>query len=217
MTQGRRCSSALVPTLALLLSTLAAPGALAQVGQVCSGVVPLGVMPPVGQEFVPGCAQTYVLMFAPPTGLNGGLAPIAFPPCAGESCADSSGAVAFMCRMLNGYPCCVDTGSCVPVLPGNMSGPLLSASQARFNTDTEQREAICHAEYTGNGSRIMIAPVVGPAGGRACYPVHGFVALFMTRRPRSGAQSYLTVEVLDPGVTPAIPETWGGVKARYAR
>ena len=211
-----RCAGVLWFTL--LLSTLALPDASAQAGSTCD-LVPLAVRPDPGPEFVVGCTE-YVLKYGGGSGTQGSYGSLDLPDCAGDPCG-SGGAIRYRCDLTNGYPCCVDSGLCVPAEAGNLTGPTAQSIAYRFAADTDQREGICFAQYNGNGRRIITVLMTGPpqAGGSSpCYVVLRYGEFFLTRIPGAGNENFIFANFL--GYTSAIPTpaytpAWGKIKVLY--
>lgn len=211
-----RCAGSL--WFAFLLSTLAVPSASAQAGSTCA-LVPLAVRPDPGPEFVVGCTE-YVLKYGGGSGTQGSYGSLDLPACAGDPCRDG-GSNRYRCQWVNGYPCCVDSGLCIPSLSGGMAGPTAQGIAYRFSLDTDQREGICFIQYTGNGQRIIMVLMTGAlegAGSGACYRVRRYGQFFLTRIPGAGNESFIyanflgyTSAILTPAYTPA----WGEIKALY--
>jgi len=64
---------------------------------------------------------------------------------------------------------------------------LTTAMEARFARDTDRRQDICYADYNGNGSRVIVVPLItAPGSGRAFVTVMEFAAFFLRDVPRGG-------------------------------
>ena len=157
--------------------------------EACERMVPMGAVPPVGQaNFLTGCANRYMLMSA--GGGSGPVAPgnylaLSFPECNEGPCVGmpSTGAATFRCLLENGYGCCIRIGQVIQTEPGTMAGPTRQGLDARWDSDTDQRQNICYSEYQGNGSRIVNVPVITPIGnGRTQVTVTGLAAFFLRER-----------------------------------
>jgi Flp pilus assembly protein TadG len=171
------------------------------------GLVPLGATPQPGETFHTGCHPGYVLKRGGGQGSNGNYGPLTFPACSSGPCAGTTGANAFRCRMEYDYCCPIAEGQQIDTEPGNMSGPIRQAIQARFASDTDQREDICYEDYTGNGRRVVFVPVTtDPGNGRAPVTVTGFGAFFIKNIPENGNDSVLTGEF----IYAVIPGVGGG-------
>ncbi len=197
----------------VLLATLVTPIAAQQY---CGTVLPLMIQPPPGTDFSTGCTA-HTIVYGAPTGSSGGSTPLDDPTPPDDSlCGGLTGSATFRCRMQNGYPCCLDSGACVPRLTGNISGPLEQAWAARFASDTDQRMGICHAAYVGSGSRCFLAPV-SSAPVSACMPPERVAAFFMTDRGVSGDVhlEFLGYAAWTGLPTLALRPTWGSLKAIY--
>lgn len=176
------------------------------------GVTPLGVTPPPGGTFRPGCAQSYQLKAGGGGGTTGNYGGLNLPPCpagAGD-CPQNSGASRWGCLMANGYCCPVAIGQSLETEPGNMSGPLRGAASDRFSEDAVKAEGICYRDYLaagGTGQRVVVVPIVTPfPNGRGTVTVTGFAAFFIKNRPGNGNNSTLDGEF----VYAVIPGEGGG-------
>ncbi len=182
----------------------------------CPSSLPLAAQPPLGQTFLPGCAYEYKLKYGPPEGVSGSYAPLDFGKyaqqeggCPGDPCLKPSGGDVYRCELSNEYPCCTDSGSCIPSEQGNMSGPTTQGIALRFAADTDQLEYICFSDYTGNGKRVIVVPVTGPvegSGSERCYRVLSSGRFFIKRIPQSGGDNiiwaeFLRYETANPGTS----------------
>ena len=155
-------------------------------GGVCGNLVPFGVLSSSG-PFIPGCAHVDTLKE------KNNYGPLDFGGLAGGNCG-GGGASQYRCYIEQGYSGCLSITPplCLDQKPGNNSGPTRQGVQYRFNQDTDQREGICYSDYTGNGKRVVITPIVVPGTG-ACagsdYKVVGFAAFFLKYIPGNGGNS----------------------------
>ncbi len=201
------------------LAALALIPVVAQAQSACP-LVPLAIRSSPGPDFAVGCTE-YVLKYGGGSGTLGSFGTLDF---SGFGCPDDScgtGGNGYRCRLLYGYPCCVDTGTCVLNEAGNMSGPTASGIQTRFLADTDQRDRICRSEYYGNGQRIIVAPITGPpegSGSSACYRVHRLGMFFLTHVPGTGESALVFVNFLgyvSEWPTAVRASTWGAIKQLY--
>ncbi len=186
----------LVPALLLALALPHAPAraAIPDCAQVAAGdtvvpcvcggsSLPIGVVSPPG-GFLVGCAHPYVIRAGAGSGRRGTYDLLELPPCPGDPCG-GSGASLLRCRLVAGYACCLDSLDLVPVVTGVKAGPVAQALRERWSRDTDRREGICHADYAGNGSRIVWLAVLGSGPGapgrERAY--RGAAAFFLTRVP----------------------------------
>jgi hypothetical protein len=181
-------------------------------------VVPIAVRSDPGPEFVVGCTE-YVLKYGFGTGTQGSWGALDLPSCPEDACG-GTGIIRYRCLWANGCLCPIDTGSCVPVFSGNVSGSTASAIQQRFSVDTDQREGICSSDYTGNGLRMIVAAITTSQGTGSCpgYEVLRFARFFLTRIPGTGNTSFIYVNFLGYGKeepTAARATTWGRIKQIY--
>ena len=212
-----RCAGIVWGALALL--ALTAPHVSAQEDSTStSSLVPIAVRPEPGPEFVADCTE-YVLKYGGGAGTQGTYGPLDMPSCADDLCG-SAGYTRYRCLWLNGYPCRVDSGTCVPMQVGNMAGSTVQGITSRFAADTDQRQGICYDQYSGNGQRILVTPITSAldAPGCAGYMVLRYGQFFLTRLPGAGNSEILYVNFL--GYSGAIPtptraSTWGKIKELY--
>ena len=83
-------------------------------------------------------------------------------------------------------------------------GPLRQALQARWDQDTDRRSNICYQQYTGNGKRVFITPIIESfnVNGTSWVKVKSFAAFFLKQRPSGGGQMDLTgqfIKYVAPG------------------
>jgi hypothetical protein len=200
---------------ALLLAVLATVmPAVARAQTVCDQLLPIGVVSPAVDP-VFGCANTYVLKRAGGTGTTPPLTYIAlaYPPCANGACDGLSDILLFVCGVRSGYSCCISAPGTVPLMLGNMAGPLNQGLNQRFASDTDTLPGICFSNYRGNGARLVNVPMILPfVNGTTQVQVVGFARVFLVKRP-SGNGDLLVEFVAEP--TPTQGTTWGRAKIRY--
>lgn len=181
------------PTLVLILAgavtlppeAAAAPADSIYTG-VCEGsVLPIGIVLPL-DGFQAGCSYRYVLKHAGGGGHRGGYGLIDLPPCPNGPCANPGGQDRLSCELRHGNDCCTESfivGREVEVEPGSRTGPFRKALTERFWSDTDQ-QVECHAEYTGNGARVLRVLALTPSGAsERSYRVVGVARFFMRDRP----------------------------------
>jgi Flp pilus assembly protein TadG len=154
----------------------------------CEKMVPMGAVPPLNQQnFQTGCANKYTLKRGGGNSISpGNYQAVDFPQCDEGACAGmgETGANTYRCLLANGYGCCVRIGQVLQTEPGNMAGPTRQGLDARFNSDTDQRQNICYSDYHGNGARVVNVPIITPIGnGRTNVTVTGLAAFFLVQRP----------------------------------
>jgi Flp pilus assembly protein TadG len=174
------------PTLDM---TATATAELSPVNKACDKLVPMGAIPPTGQQFQVGCQYVYDLKVGSGSSTQGNYQLLSFPQCAEGPCAGmpSTGANTMACLVANGYGCCIQIGQSLQTEPGNKVGPFRQAVQDRWDADTDRRETICYRDYHGNGERVVFVPKIGPLGnGRTDVTVTGFTAFFLRQRPTGG-------------------------------
>jgi Flp pilus assembly protein TadG len=174
------------------------------------GIVPLGVNPPPGTSFQTGCGNSYQLKAPGGGGTTGNYGGLDFPACDAGECS-GGGASEWRCQLVKGYCCDLTVGQQVQTKPGNMSGPLKTAIDARFDADAVKTENICYSAYVaagGTGQRVIHVPIVSPFpnGSSAPVTITGFTAFFIKNKPGSGADSSLEGEF----IYDVIPGTGGG-------
>jgi Flp pilus assembly protein TadG len=154
----------------------------------CEKLVPMGAIPPGnGTTFTVG--QAYTLFQGQGGGANGNWQAVDFPDCNEGACAGmpSTGANTFRCLLANGYGCCVRIGQVIQTEPGQMNGPARQGLQQRWDRDTDRRNGITYAQYTGNGSRVVNVPIITPIqNGRTDVTVIGMAAFLLLERPTGG-------------------------------
>ncbi|MGE5178417.1 MAG: hypothetical protein ACM3PF_04900, partial [Bacteroidota bacterium] len=121
------------------------------------------------------------------------------PPCPDDWCRALQTSDKLRCEILIGNPCCMMeslVGRELQAFPGNRIGPVADALQGRFDADTDRRQGICHAQYTGNQARVLRILVVEPAStlGRTTFRVLGEARLFL--RARQGKSDDLACELV---------------------
>jgi hypothetical protein len=185
----------------------------------CCTVVPIAVRPDPGPAFVAGCAE-YVLKYGGGAGTQGSYEALDLSSLCPDTCG-GTGASGYRCAWVQGIACCVDSGTCVPAEVGNLSGPTASGIQSRFAADTDQREAICFADYHGNGARLVTAFVTDApsgSGSGVCHPVRRRGVFFLTRIPTAGSTRLISCSFIgyaDSDPTPVSQRTWGSLKLIY--
>ena len=161
----------------------------------CEKMVPMGAVPPTGQQnFQVGCQNSYVLKKSG----GGSVAPgnylaLSFPDCNEGPCAGmpATGASTYRCLLEHGYGCCIRIGQVIQTEPGAMTGPTNQGLDGRFDADTDQRQNICYSDYRGNGSRVVNVPVITPIGnGRTSVTVTGLAAFFLTQRVNGNGEVF---------------------------
>jgi len=166
------------------------------------GLVPLGVSPQGGSNFLVGCNHTYSLKSGGGGGGGGQYGALNFPSCLDQGeCAGmpATGANTFRCLMMKGYCCPITVGQVLNTESGAMSGPTRQAIDDRFDSDTVRDQGICYSEYVsrgGNGKRVVLIPLTTPVWGAPRVTVLGFSAFFLKSRVGSGQGGTLLGEFL---------------------
>ncbi len=169
------------------------------VSSVCEKIVPMGATFPPGGPFLTGCANTYNLKVGAHANQQGNFQLLDFPNCDEGPCAGIQGGGAeIRCEVAQGYSCCISIGQMVPTMPGNKVGPFGQGLSDRWSRDNDQRENICYENYTGNGQRIVIVPIVDSfdVNGKKPVKVIGFSAFFLQSKPSGGGQQTLKGQFL---------------------
>jgi len=150
-------------------------------------VVPIGIVSPEG-DFRYGCTGLYVFEDHG-DGLEPGawsvidLAAREVGPCTGAR-AD----VRLRCEIANGKACCTAAAVGHPVATGAGRAAAVAGVTDRWMRDSDRRENICYENYRGNGSRIMLVPLIQRRveEGRTVAVITGFAELFLRQSPRDG-------------------------------
>jgi len=184
----------------------------------CAGLLPLAITPPDGSSgFDSGCASVTTLMPWSPGG-GAGYNGLHFQSCDAGECAAQSpqGNDAVRCLMAHGNACCIHAGDPAHAAPSGQLGAFRSALGDRWSGDSDQRDDICFASYTGNGQRLLLLPVTtsvpSPAGDVI---VTDIVTAFLASRPGMGARSDLRLEILPALAVPVRTPTWGRIRTMY--
>ncbi len=173
---------AFLPALAAVLLWTNAGPALAGCSSLdpaapCPAVTPIGVLPSAG-GLVAGCGHTYAL-----SGDRAGAFLLDLPSCA--ACASFTGAAELRCRLTQGCSDPPAIGQSVAVLRGHGEA-VVSAMEERFAADTDQRSPMCRADYHGNGSRLVVLPVVASPGARGEVTIVSYATFFLVSLPGPG-------------------------------
>lgn len=172
-------------------------------GTVCESLVPMGAIPPPGEDgFAVGCGNSYQLYAGQGGSVTGNYQMLSFPQCDEGPCEGlaATGANTMRCLIANGYSCCVGIGDVLETEPGNMNGPFRQGLQDRFDQDAVRTDDICYSDYQargGTGQRVVNVPIIESLGnGRTDVRVIGFSAFFLKRRPVIGPSQPLYGEFL---------------------
>ena len=214
VTTRRQGESAVITTIAQVLGiktleTTATAWAKVDTAESICMTAPIGIMPPQwGERFETG--RTYMFKFGTAHGGDGNYRPLLLPPCLDGPCAgmDPYSPQTFECQMKNNYRCCISMKEWVFLQRAAWTGPVKKGIDDRFDGDTDQRQGITHAEYRGNGSRMLYVPITSPeVSGDAGVWVTGMAAFFVKSRVGNGVGSTLVgefVHAIVPG-TPVAP------------
>jgi hypothetical protein len=145
------------------------------------------------------CGSPLVLHHGWGDGDPGTFVLLDLPSCAENWCRSLPTSDRLRCEILIGNPCCYLeslTGKELRAFTGTRIGPIADALQGRFDADTDRRQDICHAGYTGNQARVLRVLLVQPASirGRDTYRVLGGGRLFL--RERQGKSDDLVAEMV---------------------
>lgn len=161
-----------------------------ELSEVCERLAPFAPQdPPDGIGFFTDCDSVYWLKVGAQNSSNGNFQLLDLPDCNEDEFSGGGGA-AIREYTLNGYQCCLALGDeFVLTEPGNKVGPLRDALQQRWDNDTD-RTSNCYDDYTGNGQRVFITPIIESfmVSGKKLVRIVNFAAFFMTERP-SGSMS----------------------------
>jgi len=154
--------------------------------EVCERLAPFAPQdPPDGIGFFTDCDSVYYLKVGAQNSSSGNFQLLDLPECNEDEFSGGGGA-AIREYTLNGYGCCVGIGDeFVLTEPGNKVGPLRDALIERWDRDTDQTSH-CHQDYTGNGSRIFVTPIIQTfdVNGKKLVKIVNFAAFFMSERPQ---------------------------------
>ena len=201
--------------LILAIAVLAATCAPAHAQKICDDLAPFGLLPPAG-GFTFGCTRQFNLKLGASIGPDGNYILLSYPSCGNGTCAGRTGTDLLACAAISGYDCCISTDQMVPTITGTNVGTLAAGLLQRIADDSDQSPGICHAEYSGNGSRIANVPLIQWIGtDRSQAQVTGFLSFFLVGPPTGSAQTTtFPVEFIsDP--TPTRGATWGRIKLLY--
>lgn len=160
-------------------------------GAVCCNIIPMAAVPTDAGPFVVGCPTQYILKEPGGSGTNGNYGLLDLPACDQGVCAgmNPNGAATVKCLIANGYCCCLTVGQKLDTEPGAKSGPVRQGLQTRWDNDSDRRDGICYEQYTGNGQRVVVVPVVDgiDVSGKKPVTLQGFATFFLKERPGGGA------------------------------
>jgi Flp pilus assembly protein TadG len=159
-----------------------------ELNAVCEGLAPFAPSePPGGLGFFTNCDSSYALKVGAGNSTAGNFQLLDLEECNedGEDLVGGGGA-AIRYYTENGYQCCVSLNQEFTLTePGNKVGPLQQGLEYRWQQDTD-KESDCYQDYTGNGSRVFITPIIetfADANGKDMVRIVNFAAFFMTERP----------------------------------
>jgi len=163
--------------------------------QPCEGVSPFGVADrPGGFNTACGSKDTLKLSQGPK---QGNFQLLDFPACTEGPCANQNGINAQLtCYIETGYSCCIKIGDQLTYTePGNKVGIIKPALLDRWNSDTDTRSGICYQQYTGNGERVLICPLVQTfdVNGKSVINITGLAAFFLLNKPGQGGPANFAV------------------------
>lgn len=155
------------------------------IGKPCEHLSPFAPPEPPTGDFSQDCDSLYDFKVGAGSSSSGNFQLLDFDECA-EDDFTGGGASAIRYYIEHGYDCCLEVGQVmeVPTQPGNMVGPVREGFQARWDADTDQDEH-CYQEYTGNGSRVFIVPIITSyeVNGKKIVQITRFGAFFLRERP----------------------------------
>jgi Flp pilus assembly protein TadG len=179
----------------------------------CDGISPFGVVDRVGGfNTACGSKDTLKLSVGPK---DGNFQLLDFPACSQGPCADQNGINAQLtCYITTGYSCCIKIGDQLTYSePGNKVGIIRPALRDRFDSDTDTRQNICYQQYTGNGRRVLICPLIETfdVNGKKGVNIVGLAAFFLLNRPGpAGPQNFAIGQFINyvvPGSADGPPPT----------
>ena len=156
-----------------------------ELSEVCERLAPFAPQePPDGVDFSTNCADKVTLKVGSGNSTGGNFQLLDLPDCNEDEFSGGGGA-AIREYTLNGYQCCLGLNQeFVLTAPGNKVGPLRDALQQRWDNDSD-RSSHCYENYTGNGQRVFITPIIESfdVSGKKYVRIVNFAAFFMTDRP----------------------------------
>lgn len=162
-----------------------------ELSEVCERLAPFAPQePPDGLGFFTDCDSVYSLKVGAGNSSSGNFQLLDLPDCNEDEFSGGGGA-AIREYTLSGYQCCLGLNQeFVLTEPGNKVGPLRDALQQRWDNDTD-RTSHCYEDYTGNGQRVFITPIVESfeVSGKKYVRIVNFAAFFMTSRPNGSMVS----------------------------
>jgi hypothetical protein len=158
-----------------------------QLRTVCEGLVPFAPAElPDGRPFSTECDSAYTLKTSAGEGQQGNYQLLRYPDC-NEDDFTGGGGAAIREFTAHGYQCCEQIGEMMMVetKTGNNVGPIRQGLDDRWDEDTDPTENICYEQYTGNGKRVCITPIIETfdVNGTKFVRIEGFAAFFLKRRP----------------------------------
>lgn len=95
------------------------------------------------------------------------------------------GAQTLECLLTNGYGCPINFAETIS--PASSHTAVVSRGiQERIASDSDPRTGICYADYHGNGTRVVVLPVIDPTSRRVIVGFRGFGAFFLNDLPVNG-------------------------------
>jgi hypothetical protein len=182
-----------------------------QLSSVCEHLAPFAPEDVPDASFVTDCSSEYILKGSAGAGTSGNYQLLDYDDCP-ESPLPAGGASAVETYTRSGYDCCLDIGDEVFTEPGVKLGPFMDALQDRFDADKDPRQGICYADYTGDGSRVFITPIIESflVNGKKSVRIVKFAAFFLKYRPSGGPASPITgqfIKYVVPGSAGPNPPT----------
>ena len=174
--------------LPFLNVTADATAEINELNAICEGLAPFAPSePPGGIGFFTDCDSSYALKVGAGNSTAGNFQLLDLEECNedGENLVGGGGdAVRYYTKY--GYQCCITLNQEFALTePGNKVGPLQQGLEYRWDQDTD-RMSTCYQDYTGNGSRVFITPIIetfADATGKEWVRIVNFAAFFMTERP----------------------------------
>ncbi|HEX7078411.1 MAG TPA: pilus assembly protein TadG-related protein [Candidatus Eisenbacteria bacterium] len=179
---------------------------------VCEGLAPFAPeMPPYG-DFSKDCDSVYTLKTGVGNSMQGNFQLLDYPTCDEGPPPQGGGGAEVKYYIINGWDCCLKIGDLVEVdtQPGAKVGPVRQGMDARWNADTDHAQGICYEQYTGNGQRVFLCPIIKDfnVNGKKTVQILKFAAFFLKDKPQDLDKQGIHAQFIDyiaPGDAGDVP------------